>query len=95
MRVIKKIKTETLKLLGFEINYHPKYVHKKLSLHAVDHVLISVIMDGNRRHYLGQHHYDETGMTASIIHYGQQRHGHDNRDNIADNDIKPRRPFVI
>jgi len=29
-------------------------------------------MNGNRRHYLGQHHYDEKGMTASIIHYGQK-----------------------
>ena len=67
-----KFNSEPLKKLGFHISFHKKYIHTKLNLHSVEHILISVVMNGKRRHHLGQHYYDETGMTASIIHYGQK-----------------------
>jgi AraC-like DNA-binding protein len=68
---ITKVTSKNLKKLGFDLTFHKDYIHKNLRLHSVNHVLISIVMNGNRRHYLGQHSYEEQGMTASIIHYGQ------------------------
>ncbi|MEI6422879.1 MAG: AraC family transcriptional regulator [Lentisphaerota bacterium] len=63
--------SKTLNTLGVAVRYFPGYVHRKLHLHGTDIVLLSFILRGNGKHYLGDNVYDEKPGYLSVTHYGQ------------------------
>jgi AraC-like DNA-binding protein len=60
-----------LRRYGFAVEYFPKYVNVRENQHAVDAVLLSVIIRGRGRHVMGDEVYTETGGSVAVTHYGQ------------------------
>lgn len=63
--------SQNLKTLGVAIRYFPSYVNTKLHMHGTDIVLLSFILKGTGKHYLGDNVYDEKPGYLSVTHYGQ------------------------
>ncbi len=63
--------SQMLGSLGFAVEYFPGYFNRKLNLHSINMVLISFILNGKGKHYLGDSVYDEKPGYLSITHYGQ------------------------
>ncbi len=62
---------DALDKLGVAVRFFPNYTNRKLRLHSPDIVLLSFILAGTGRHYLGDEVYDEKPGYISITHYGQ------------------------
>ncbi len=60
-----------LRELGFAVEHFPDYHNTQPRLHRVDCVLLSFIVDGKGRHYLGENVYEETAGNLSITHYNE------------------------
>ncbi len=58
--------------LGFAVKYFPTYVHRRVELHSVSVVLMSVIIRGRGWHHLGDEVYEEHGGSVGITHYGER-----------------------
>jgi AraC-like DNA-binding protein len=63
----------SIRRLGLAVEYFPKYVHREENLHAVDVVLLSVILRGRGEHLLDDERRPVTGSTVDITHYGQKQ----------------------
>lgn len=63
--------SQTLDTLGIAVCFIPGYIHRKLHLHGTDMVLLSFILKGTGKHYLGDNVYDEKPGYLSVTHYGQ------------------------
>ncbi len=63
--------SQNLKTLGVAVRYFPSYVNTKLHMHGTDIVLLSFILKGTGKHYLGDNVYDEKPGYLSVTHYGQ------------------------
>ena len=59
--------------LGLAVEYFPRYVHREENLHAVDVVLLSVILKGRGQHLLDQDRRPVKGSSIDITHYGQKQ----------------------
>lgn len=71
IRDTSRIESQNLKSLGVAVRFFPGYVHRKLHLHGTDIVLLSFILKGTGKHYLGDNVYDEKPGYLSVTHYGQ------------------------
>ena len=71
IRDASRIESLNLKSLGVAVRYFPSYVNTKLHLHSTDIVLLSFILRGTGKHYLGDNVYDEKPGYLSVTHYGQ------------------------
>lgn len=71
IRNASSVLSKTLDSLGVAVRYFPGYVHRKLHLHGTDIVLLSFILKGTGKHYLGDNVYDEKPGYLSVTHYGQ------------------------
>jgi AraC-like DNA-binding protein len=71
----------SLRRHGVAVEYFPRYVHREKCLHALDVVLLSVILGGRGRHMLDAQVIPLSGPSVGITHYGQKhdivtgRHG--------------------
>ncbi len=63
--------SQAMDKFGLAVQYFPGYVNRKLRLHSPDIVLLSFILNGTGKHYLGDEIYDEKPGYLSITHYGQ------------------------
>lgn len=66
-----KIQSQQLQRLGFDIDRFEHHINLSKKLHAVDHVLLSIVLEGQATHHLGDHSYPEKAGSISIIHHGQ------------------------
>lgn len=62
----------TLHTLGVAVQYFPRYVHRKVSLHSLDVVLLSFILRGNGKHLIDDESFEERGSSLAVTHYGQR-----------------------
>ncbi len=63
---------ESLRTQGFEVEYFPAYVNSRKRLHSLDIVLLSCILRGHGRHYIGSEEFEEQGHSVAVTHYGQR-----------------------
>jgi AraC-like DNA-binding protein len=61
-----------LKTHGLAVEYFPGYINRKVSMHGLDVVLVSVILRGRGQHLIGSDTYEETGGSLAVTHYGQE-----------------------
>jgi len=61
-----------LRTLGFAVEFFPRYVNRTLHPHAVDVVLMTVIVRGRGQHVMGGRVYEERTGSVGITHYGQE-----------------------
>ena len=59
--------------LGLAVEYFPRYVHREENLHAIDVVLLSVILKGRGEHLLDEDRRPVRGSSIDITHYGQKQ----------------------
>ncbi len=62
----------SLKRHGLAVEHFPRYRNKRRDQHAVDVVLLSVIVRGRGKHLLGDEVRRETGGSVAVTHYGQE-----------------------
>jgi AraC-like DNA-binding protein len=60
-----------LRRYGLAVEFHRNYVNLRENQHALDAVLLSVIIRGRGRHVMGDEVYAETGGSVAVTHYGQ------------------------
>jgi len=53
------------------VQHFPRYINLQQRQHSVDVVLLSVIIRGRGRHYMGKEVHEEIGGSISVTHYGQ------------------------
>lgn len=63
---------EMLDQYGVAVEHFPQYVNLKRSMHGIDFVLLSFILRGTGMHYIGDDHFEESGASLGVTHYGQQ-----------------------
>jgi AraC-like DNA-binding protein len=63
----------SLRRHGLAVEYFPRYIHREENLHAVDVVLLSVILRGRGRHLLDDEVRPVTGSSVDVTHYGQKQ----------------------
>ena len=61
----------SIKRFGLAVQYCPNYVNREKRLQSVDVVLLSFIMRGRGRHFLGDEVHQCTGSSVGVTHYGQ------------------------
>ena len=70
---VSRIDLPELKRFGVAVQYFTNYVNKNLRMHTVDVTLISFVLDGYGKHYIGDQVYEEEGGSLGITYQGQQR----------------------
>ncbi len=60
-----------LRTLGFAVEHFPAYTNTQVNLHAVDVVLMSIIIRGRGRHYMDDARFEERAGSIGVTHYGQ------------------------
>jgi AraC-like DNA-binding protein len=63
----------SIKRHGLAVEYFPRYVNREENLHAIDVVLLSVILRGRGRHFLDDDVHAVTGCSVDVTHYGQKQ----------------------
>jgi len=64
--------SQSLRDLGFDTRHYPDYENPTKRMHGVDVVLLSCVLDGRGRHFLGHEVFVEDGTSISIVNYGQR-----------------------
>ena len=62
----------SLATLGIGVQYFPGYVHRRVHLHSLDVVLLTVVLRGHGQHLIDQDCFVETGASVAVTHLGQQ-----------------------
>lgn len=70
--IARKRHLPSLAALGIGIEHFPHYVNRRLRLHAVDVVLLSVVLRGHGRHFIDNDTFEEGGASLAVTHYGQR-----------------------
>ncbi len=63
---------EMLQQFGVAVESFPHYVNLERRMHQTNAVLLSFIVRGSGRHYIGDDVFAERGASLGITHYGQQ-----------------------
>lgn len=70
--IARKRHLPSLATLGIGIEYFPNYINRQLRLHAVDVVLLSVVLRGRGTHFIDHDTFEERGASLAVTHYGQR-----------------------
>jgi AraC-like DNA-binding protein len=62
----------SLRTTGLAVEHYPCYRNFKLHPHSLDVVLMSFVVVGHGRHYMGSHVFEEEPGCLGITHYGQE-----------------------
>jgi len=62
----------SLATLGFAVQPFPGYVNRRVNLHALEVVLLSVIVRGHGEHRIENEVFEEHGNSVAVTHYGQR-----------------------
>ena len=68
----KRRRFPSLRRYGLAVEYFPRYVNRECLQHAVDVVLLSVVVRGRGWHVLGDEIHEEAGGSVAVVHYGQK-----------------------
>jgi len=60
-----------LRELGIELEHFPRYVNTRPQMHALDVVLMTIIIKGRGHHIMEDSEYAENGCSVGITHFGQ------------------------